>query len=403
MRDYLIKMSLLGHIRRLSALQRIQTSVEQQRRQLSETTLKKATLLYEKDPQPQFTDAETQRLLQSMTQLQLDKVFRKRTVADNSAETKFMTTAQLETEFVHTIEKAKKLLQMPPVVKVKEDTERIISKDPALKDFATTKYVFTDITFGLQHSQRKVVVRDVDGTLGYASLNITKRMNQLYFPIDGRKSYTPRMFYDEKLFQKCLDEHKYEFVLDRLTVQYEPYEMEFHNISSKVFEHLNESKQFDLLRSTRHFGPMAFFFAWHRCIDDLLYDMIRRDYLLNAVELIALSYKLHKVAVDFKETLNELRALQPAPDQKALAELRSYLKKPNEKGIQDEIQTAIGKTEKDFAADEISLRFIEEYIGSEHALKKVQLELAVQTLKELNLEKLQLYQGLRKAHGVQAS
>lgn len=96
-------------------------------------------------------------------------------------------------------------------------------------------------------------------------------------------------------------------------------------------------------------------------------------------------------------------ALQTAPDERALAELRSSLKKPSEKGIQDEIQTAIGKREQDFAADEISLKFIEQYIGSEHALKKVQLELAVQTLKELNLEKLQLYHGLKKAHGVQAS
>ncbi|KAH8310239.1 hypothetical protein KR044_000160 [Drosophila immigrans] len=386
-------MALLRHICKLNALQHV--------RQLSSAGLKSSTLQYEQDPQPQFTDAETQQLLQSMTQLQLDKVFRKRTVPDNSVQTQFMTTAQLEKEFVQTIEKAKTLLQMPPVVKIKTDTERIISKDPALKDFADTKYVFTDITFGLAQSERKVVVRDVDGTLAYASLDITKRMNQLYFPLDGRKFLTPRMFSDEQLLQRCLNEHKYEYILDRLTVQYEPYEPEFHNISAKVFEHLNESKQFDLLRSTRHFGPMAFFYAWHRCIDDLLYDMIRRDYLLNAVQLIALSYKLHKVPLDYQTTLRQLDALQPSPAAKALAELRSGLRQHHEKGIQDEIQSAIGKTEPDFQADEISLKFIEQYIGSEHSLKKVQLELAVQTLKELNLEKLQLYEGLKKAHGVQ--
>ncbi|XP_062126504.1 small ribosomal subunit protein mS22 [Drosophila sulfurigaster albostrigata] len=386
-------MSLFRHIRKLNALQNV--------RQLSSAGLKSSTLQYATDPQPQFTDAETQQLLQSMTQLQLDKVFRKRTVPDNSVHTQFMTTAQLEKEFLLTIEKAQQLLQMPPVVKIKEDTERIISKDPALKDFATTKYVFTDITFGLPQSERKVVVRDVDGTLSYATLDITKRMNQLYFPLDGRKFYTPRMFSDEQLFQRCLDEHKYEFILDRLTVQYEPYEAEFHNISAKVFEHLNESKQFDQLRSTRHFGPMAFFYAWHRCIDDLLYDMIRRDYLLNAVQLIALSYKIHKVPLDYQATLRQLEELQPSPAVKALAELRSGLRQHQAKGIENEIQTAIGKTETDFQADEISLRFIEQYIGSEHALKKVQLELAVQTLKELNLEKQQLYEGLKKAHGVQ--
>ncbi|KAH8407005.1 hypothetical protein KR222_003742 [Zaprionus bogoriensis] len=396
-------MSLLRHLRKLGSLQRLQLSAEQARRSLSDAALKSASLQYDKDPQPLFTDAETQRLLQSMTQLQLDKVFRKRTVADNSTETKFMTTAQLEQEYVQTIEKARTLLQMPPVVKVKQDTERIISKDPALKDFATTKYVFTDITYGLRASERKVVVREVDGTLVYASLDTTKRMNQLYFPLNGRKFYTPHMFADEQLLQNCLDEHKYEFVLDRLCVQYEPYEAEFHHIAAKVFAHLNDSKQFDLLRSTRHFGPMAFFYAWHRCIDDLLYDMIRRDYLSNAVELIALSYKIHKVPVDYKQVLLELSALQQTPDQKALGELLAKLKKPSEQGIQQEIQTAIGKTEQDFAADEISLKFIEQYIASEHALKKVQLELAVQTLKELNLEKLQLYQGLKKAHGVQAT
>ncbi|EDV91018.1 28S ribosomal protein S22, mitochondrial [Drosophila grimshawi] len=388
-------MSLLRHFRKLS--------VEHTRRTLAGSASSN-TRQYDKDPQPLFTDAETQRLLQNMTQLQLDKVFRKRTVSDNSTETKFMTTAQLEKEFLQTIVKANKLLQMPPVVKVKEDAQdALITKDAALKDFADTKYVFTDITFGLRNSERKVVVRDVDGSLSYASLDTRKRMNQLYFPLDGRRSYTPRMFSKPELLQRCLEEHKYEFVLDRLTVQYEPYELEFHQISARVFEHLMESKQFDLLRSTRHFGPMAFFYAWHRCIDDLLYDMIRQDYLHNAVELIALSYKIHQIPVDYKQTLGQLDALQPTPGQRALAELRNCLKKPQEQHIQDDIQAAIGKTEQDFAADEISLKFIEEYIGGEHALKKVQLELAVQTLKELNLEKLQLYQGLKKAHGVQAS
>ncbi|KAH8315239.1 hypothetical protein KR074_006850 [Drosophila pseudoananassae] len=392
-------MHLVRQIRQLSGLQGLRHAL----RQVSTAPTKPASLQYERDPQPLFTDTETQKLLQSMTQLQLDRVFRKRTVPDNSSETKFMNTEQLESEFKNLVEKAEHLLQMPPVVKIKEDMDRIIAKDPALEDFANTKYVFTDITFGRRQSERKVVVRETDGTLAYATLDTTKRMNQLYFPLEGRQSYTPRMFALEELMAKCLTEHKYEFVLDRLLVQYEPHEPEFHNISARVFEHLNESKQFDLLRSTRHFGPMAFFYAWHRCIDDLLYDMIRRDYLANAVELIALSYKIHKVPVDYQETLAKLDALQPTPAESALAELRSGMRKPDDQqGIEQEIHSAIGKTEQDFAADEISLKFIEQYIASEHALKKVQLELAVQTLKEVNLEKLQLFQGLKKAHGIQA-
>ncbi|KAH8243387.1 hypothetical protein KR032_007109 [Drosophila birchii] len=393
-------MHLLRQLRQLNGLR----SLRQTTRQVSNAPTKPATLQYERDPQPLFTDAETQRLLQSMTQLNLDRVFRKRTVPDNSVETKFMTDEQLDSEFQQMVERAKHMLQMPPIVTIKKDEERIIAKDPALKDFATTKYVFTDITFGLRQSERKVVVRETDGTLAYATLETTKRMNQLYFPLEGRQSYNPRMFLFEELLAKCLAEHKYEFVLDRLLVQYEPHEPEFHNISARVFEHLNESKQFDLLRSTRHFGPMAFFYAWHRCIDDLLYDMIRRDYLSNAVELIALSYKIHKVPVEYLPTLAQLDALQITPAQRALTELRSVFRNREEQqGIEQEIHTAIGKTEQDFAADEVSLKFIEQYIASEHALKKVQLELAVQTLKEVNREKLLLFQGLKKAHGVQAS
>ncbi|XP_030370034.1 28S ribosomal protein S22, mitochondrial [Scaptodrosophila lebanonensis] len=394
-------MSFLRYLRKINTQLQLPTRLE---RQFSNAGTKSAILQYEKDPQPQFTDTETQRLLQSMTQMQLDKVFRKRTVPDNDNEIKFMTTEQLENEFVKMIEKAKHQLQMPPVVKVKQDTERIISKDPALKDFQNTKFVFTDITYGLRQSDRKVVVRDVDGTLSYAPLETQKRMNQLYFPLKGRTFHTPRMFSEQEYLQRCLDDHKYEFVLDRLTVQYEPYELDFHQISAQVFQHLNESKEFDQLRSTRHFGPMAFFYAWHHCIDDLLYDMIRRDYLQNAVELIALSYKLHNVPVEFRKTISELDALQPTPEKRALNQLLSSLKSKEEhEGIQQEIQTAIGKAESDFAADEISLKFIEAYIASEHALKKVQLELAVQTLKEINLEKLQLYHGLKKAHGMHAS
>ncbi|XP_013102739.1 small ribosomal subunit protein mS22 [Stomoxys calcitrans] len=365
------------------------------------TSIKGVTLEYDKDPHPLFTDAETQKLLKSLTQLQVEKVFRKATMPKNTTEYKFMTTEELEEEFVKTIERAKSRLQMPPVVKVKEDTPRVISEDKALKGFSDTKYVITDISFGLKPIERKVVVRETDGTLRYAPMDVTKRMKQLYAPLAGRKIRTPKMFEDEH-FQRCLDEHKYEFILDRLVVQYEPYETEYHRLCSKVYQHLNDTKEFDQLRSTRHFGPMAFFYAWHKCIDDLLYDMIRRDYLRNGAELIALYYKIHKVPENYSVLLQKLEQYTSADDI-ALKALRTPLKKALESGdIHDEIESAIGKSARDFEMDELCLQFIESFISS-HALKKVQLELAVQTLKEINAEKKQLYEGLSKAHGVQQS
>lgn len=357
------------------------------------------TLEYDNDPQPLFTDPETQKLLKSITQLQLQKVFRHTTVPKNSTEYKFMTTEELEEEYRKTIDRAKSKLQMPPVVKVKEDTQRIIAEDKALKGFSDTSFVITDITYGLKLTDRTVVVRETDGTLRYAPMEVAKRMKQLYVPLTGRKIRTPKMF-TEEYFQKCLEEHKYEFILDRLVVQYEPYEDEYHRLSSKVYQHLNETKDFDKLRSTRHFGPMAFFYAWHKCIDDLLYDMIQRDYLRNAAELIALYYKVNSVPENYTELMQKLEGYTPI-DETVMKELKMSLNKALDNGnIHDHIETAIGKSGEDFEVDELCLQFIDHYIGT-HALKKVQLELAVQTLKEINAEKKQLYEGLSKAHGVQ--
>ncbi|XP_039952972.1 28S ribosomal protein S22, mitochondrial [Bactrocera tryoni] len=355
-----------------------------------------ATLLYDRDPQPQFTDPETQKLLQSMTQLQLEKIFQKTTVPDNSVDYKLMTMDMLEDEFRKSIERAKKRLQMPPVVQMKKDERRIISKDSALSGFSDTKYVITDITYGLRQTERKVVVRQTDGTLEHAPMEITKRMHQLYFPLTGRSIRIPRMFEDEHL-QRCLDEQKYLFILNRMVVQFDPFEPEFHTISSRVYQHINETKQFDVLRSTRHFGPMTFFFAWHRCIDDLLYDMVRRDYLQNAAELIALLYKLHDMEPNYKNILKQIDEIKPKEDL-ALKELEKALKRTSS-DVKEDIQSAIGKTQVDFELDDLCLPFIEDYI-SKHALKKVQLELATQTIKEINAEKRQLFEGISKAHGV---
>ncbi|XP_023308636.2 28S ribosomal protein S22, mitochondrial [Lucilia cuprina] len=386
-------MSLLKQINFLTNLRNATVKTS-----LRAVSTKGVTLSYDKDPQPLFTDPETQKLLKSITQLRLSKVFRKRAVKDNSVEYKFMTSEDLEEEFRKTVEKAKLKLQMPPVVKIKEDEQKIISEDKALKDFSNTKFVITDITFGVRHTDRKVVVRETDGTLRYAPMDVAKRMKQLYVPLEGRSIQTPKMFEEEHL-QRCLDELKYEFILDRLLVQYDPYEPEFHRISAKVYQHLNETKEFEQLRSTRHFGPMAFFYAWHKTIDDLLYDMIRRDYLRNGAELIALYYKMHSVPENYTDLLATLDQYNNF-EEPALKELQSTLKPAIKDDIHEEIETAIGKSAKDFEVDELCLKFIDNYVAT-HALKKVQLELAIQTLKEINAEKKQLYEGLSKAHGVQ--
>uniref|UniRef100_A0A182WJ55 28S ribosomal protein S22, mitochondrial n=1 Tax=Anopheles minimus TaxID=112268 RepID=A0A182WJ55_9DIPT len=330
-------------------------------------------LIYDKDPAPAFMRDDVQRLLKSITRLELEKVFRKRSVKDNTVEYRFMTDEQLRQELLKSIGEAQHMLQMPPVVQEQKDSCAVISKDGALKALSTSKFVFTDITYGLKNSQRSIVVRHPDGTLQEAPYEMRKRLNQIYFPLTGRSIHQPPMFEHVHL-QRLLEEGKYEFVLDRACVQFEPYEKEYHQITAKVYQHINENRSFDALRSTRHFGPFAFFLAWHKLIDDLLLDMVKQDYLRNGIELIVLFSTLHGTTLE--ENVKQIALETQMPN----------LFDAPEKSI-DELKQ-----------DEQFLSIIEQFVN-EHATKKVQLNLAVQAYREMATEKLRLAEGIRRMHG----
>lgn len=258
--------------------------------------------------------------------------------------------------------------------------------------FSKSKYVISDITYGIDETDRTIVVRQIDGTLENADAKIRKRINQIYFPLQGRKIRVPRMFETENL-KRCLDRYEYEFVLDRMCIQFEPYEQEFHDISSQTFQHINDTKQFDILRSTRHFGPMSFFLAWHKMIDDLVIDMVKRDFLTNAVELICLMYNLNGIQYD-KAVLHELQQLSHSNESNnvngfAIAKV----------GLEQELTDTVGKSTDQFKIDAICLEFIENFCKSE-GIKKSQITLALQLYRDSNEEKKRLLEGLKKAHGV---
>uniref|UniRef100_A0A182TWZ9 Uncharacterized protein n=1 Tax=Anopheles melas TaxID=34690 RepID=A0A182TWZ9_9DIPT len=313
-------------------------------------------LSYEKDPAPAFLRDDVQQLLKSITRLELDKVFRKRSVKDNTVEYRFMTDEQLRRELLHSIEQAQQMLQMPPVVQEQQDSCRVISRDGALKSLSTSKFVFTDITYGLKNSQRSIVVRHPDGTLQEAPYEMRKRLNQIYFPLTGRSIHQPPMFEDEHL-QRLLEEGKYEFVLDRACVQFEPYEKDYHHITAKVYQHINESRSFDALRSTRHFGPFVFFL----------------DYLRNGIELIVLYSTLHGMPID--EGVKQI-ALQPQ---------------------MPSLFDAVEKSVDELKQDEQYLSIIEKFVNGQATMKE--LNLAVQAYREMAAEKLRLAQGIRRMHG----
>ncbi|XP_017786003.1 PREDICTED: 28S ribosomal protein S22, mitochondrial [Nicrophorus vespilloides] len=299
------------------------------------------------DPTSVFFKDDIQSKLKELTRVDLSKVFRKRKLGYKKLdlpEYTFMTDEQLQKAMDDANNRAETMLQIPPAVAIRKDDGEVIHKDPALKGLETSRFVFTDITFGISNVDRLIVVRETDGTLKKAEGPLRDRMNQVYFPIHGREIRIPKMFEESRL-KKVLDEKEYEFVLDRASLQFEPDDPEYQKVTSTTYLHLNENHGFDCLRSTRHFGSMVFFLTWFKNIDNLLLELIETSRINEATVLIELYSKIHNVEFGCK-----------------------------------------------------GIELVEKFIA-DYSHKKGALELAVQALKEIEKEKQDLAHGIKAAHG----
>lgn len=259
-----------------------------------------------------------------------------------------MTEEELQRSIKEANEKAQDLLQMPPVIKVREPVNNILEHNPALKGLNTAKFVFTDISFGVKNADRLIVVREPDGTLREADHELKDRINQIYFPLPSRQLKPPRMF-QEPYFDRLLTQGEYVFVLDSACLQFEPNHPEYQRITSITYQHVNDHNGFEKLRSTRHFGPLAFFLCWFQMIDNLLLELIGTSHIKESNNLLRLYEKVHNTKFNI--------------------------------------------------ADDNSLEGIHEYIAN-YSNKKGPLELAVQAYKEAEQERRELQEGIRKAHGL---
>lgn len=291
-----------------------------------------------------------QSLLKTLTRKDLTKVFKRKKLGAKILEQpvyKFMTDEELQEALSEANDKANEMLQMPPVLLPRKPIDRVLSNDPALQGLETARFVFTDITFGVPDSRRLIVVRDTDGKLREADWDTRDRMNQLYFPKPGRELKIPTMFQDSHL-DGVLSRKEYVFILDRACIQFEPDDAAYQRICGIVYECVNHNGDFEILRSTRHFGPFVFYLAWHREIDNLLLELIETCQIDEANKLIVLYGKIHKVQFDASES-------------------------------------------KDAS-------LVQEYI-TKHSNKKGALELALQAFKDYQEKKTALEEGIQVAHG----
>ncbi|XP_047419779.1 28S ribosomal protein S22, mitochondrial isoform X2 [Sciurus carolinensis] len=241
---------------------------------------------------PTFMDEEVQSILIKMTGLNLQKIFKPAIQELKPPTYKLMTQAQLEEATRKAVEAAKVRLKMPPVLEERTPINDVLAEDKILEGTETAKYVFTDISYNIPHRERFIVVREPSGTLRKASWEERDRMIQVYFPKEGRRILPPVIFKEENL-KTMYSQDRHVDVLNLCVAQFEPDSTEYIKVHHQTYEDIDKHGKYDLLRSTRHFGGMAWYFVNKKKIDGLLIDQIQRDLLDDATSLVQLYHMLH--------------------------------------------------------------------------------------------------------------
>jgi len=241
-----------------------------------------------------FCDQEVQTLLRRLTGLNLDKIFRIKKLGHQVQKPvyQFMTEEELQEAKEKIRKRAVQKLSMPPVMEERNPLGRVLEKDEQLVGFDTCKYIFTDITYGVSDRSRLIVVRDPDGTLRKANWDEQDRLNEIYFPREGRKHYTPQAL-DPDHLETLLAPHKYEYILDRNCLQFEPDHPVYIRVAETVYQHIHDNRNFDSLQSTRHYGPMIFHLSWTKQLDEFIVYLIQNDRLNDAADAVRLHMKVN--------------------------------------------------------------------------------------------------------------
>ncbi|CAL1546863.1 unnamed protein product [Lymnaea stagnalis] len=274
--------------------------------------------LSEKDPFPIFSDKKVQDLLYRITGFDLLKAAGPQKKPIQAPSYKLLTDEELQKELHDARMKLKARLQMPPYMNPRKRNITPLSIDPDLANFDSSNYVFVDISFGVKDRKRNVLIRETDGTLRIAPWDVKERMNQIFNPREGRHYIKPKIFEEQRL-EKLIVEKRFVYILDRACCQFEPDDPDFVRTTHRVYNAINNNQEYDILRSTRHFGSLAFYLAWNHIIDNLLLDMINRDLLSDAVDLINLHCIIHQSS-PCSQAISQLES----PDKVAI--IQTYIK-----------------------------------------------------------------------------
>ncbi|CAG9538203.1 unnamed protein product [Cercopithifilaria johnstoni] len=236
-----------------------------------------------------FTRSDIQSLLKHLTGSNLkEKLFSSRQITQpQRAHYALMTDEAYEKTVKSMEEIGRNFLQFVPVLEPRCSTPIVLANDPEIKGFDSSKYVFTDLSFGLGVQVRSVVVRETDGTLRSATPEERDRMTRVYKGHQYRPIYEPPLFKDPYL-QMALDRDDHEYVLDWACHYYLPNDPTFIKLCHIIFDRTMNENKFANLHSTRHFGPFVFYLVLNNKFASLLNYYVVEKKTEDAANLVRL-------------------------------------------------------------------------------------------------------------------
>lgn len=94
-------------------------------------------------------------------------------------------------------------------------------------------------------------------------------------------------------------------MLKKACVKFEPDDAEFIRVTHRVYEYINEVRDYEQLYSTRFYGPMVFYLAWYQKLDNLVSYLIEKGLFNDCVDLIRLYMLLHSNEAKLAKLINE--------------------------------------------------------------------------------------------------
>lgn len=237
-----------------------------------------------------FENNEVQDILNKLTGLNLEKVFETRKENLKNPVYKVLDEQELQQDEESVVQKAERLLKMPPVMARRKPIKVVLSEDPETinHDEDGANVVFTDISPSKDSRTRAVLVRENDtGVLREGTWDERDRMQFIYWPKEGQHHEIVPMLQDEHL-PRVFDQLRHKDILDFINIQCEPDAPDYLRVHECVYDDLEQRQMYHLLDSTRHYGGMVFYYVTRKKTNTLLGYYIRQNRISDGVDLIKL-------------------------------------------------------------------------------------------------------------------